>query len=143
MIRRPPRSTRTDTLFPYTTLFRSRRAALGGGKAAAGGRARRRGRARRPARAQDRARRAHARHPLGRQCRSRSLRRRARRRGCGGARTGMNAFEHAAPAIAMLAAFALVIGGIVLIRQGEDRRKGVLMLVMAAVLLGDVLIWTM
>src|SRR3546814_940897 len=23
MIRRPPRSTRTDTLFPYTTLFRS------------------------------------------------------------------------------------------------------------------------
>src|SRR3546814_723508 len=26
MIRRPPRSTRTDTLFPYTTLFRSSRA---------------------------------------------------------------------------------------------------------------------
>src|SRR3546814_8383049 len=26
MIRRPPRSTRTDTLFPYTTLFRSCRA---------------------------------------------------------------------------------------------------------------------
>src|SRR3546814_12571263 len=25
MLRRPPRSTRTDTLFPYTTLFRSRR----------------------------------------------------------------------------------------------------------------------
>src|SRR3546814_4435073 len=47
MIRRPPRSTRTDTLFPYTTLFRSvggpglqrgsRRAArrTGGGDAAA------------------------------------------------------------------------------------------------------------
>src|SRR3546814_11959558 len=31
MIRRPPRSTRTDTLFPYTTLFRS------GGLATAGG----------------------------------------------------------------------------------------------------------
>src|SRR3546814_17327225 len=40
MIRRPPRSTRTDTLFPYTTLFRSdrrnrtlqpRRLAPGGG----------------------------------------------------------------------------------------------------------------
>src|SRR3546814_3034152 len=31
MIRRPPRSTRTDTLFPYTTLFRSLIvAALGG-----------------------------------------------------------------------------------------------------------------
>src|SRR3546814_20641031 len=26
MIRRPPSSTRTDTLFPYTTLFRSRKA---------------------------------------------------------------------------------------------------------------------
>src|SRR3546814_8348129 len=29
MIRRPPRSTRTDTLFPYTTLFRSRLAKCG------------------------------------------------------------------------------------------------------------------
>src|SRR3546814_5229915 len=29
MIRRPPRSTRTDTLFPYTTLFRSRRRGWG------------------------------------------------------------------------------------------------------------------
>src|SRR3546814_15944095 len=28
MIRRPPRSTRTDTLFPYTTLFRSAQAQL-------------------------------------------------------------------------------------------------------------------
>src|SRR3546814_5225585 len=28
MIRRPPRSTRTDTLFPYTTLFRSQRLGL-------------------------------------------------------------------------------------------------------------------
>src|SRR3546814_9802523 len=32
MLRRPPRSTRTDTLFPYTTLFRS---AGAGGKATA------------------------------------------------------------------------------------------------------------
>src|SRR3546814_6134021 len=38
MIRRPPRATRTDTLFPYTTLFRSARAfglhrrPAGGGK---------------------------------------------------------------------------------------------------------------
>src|SRR3546814_2554766 len=42
MIRRPPRSTRTDTLFPYTTLFRSLR--LRGGafrpRRAASGRAR-------------------------------------------------------------------------------------------------------
>src|SRR3546814_7734658 len=29
MIRRPPRSTRTDTLFPYTTLFRARLRAAG------------------------------------------------------------------------------------------------------------------
>src|SRR3546814_17220337 len=29
MIRRPPRSTRTDTLFPYTTLFRSHAIAIG------------------------------------------------------------------------------------------------------------------
>src|SRR3546814_18923088 len=29
MIRRPPRSTRTDTLFPYTTLFRSDVAVIG------------------------------------------------------------------------------------------------------------------
>src|SRR3546814_2412067 len=29
MIRRPPRSTRTDTLFPYTTLFRSLLGLLG------------------------------------------------------------------------------------------------------------------
>src|SRR3546814_6342221 len=32
MIRRPPRSTRTDTLFPYTTLFRSREGEHEGGK---------------------------------------------------------------------------------------------------------------
>src|SRR3546814_4264814 len=31
MIRRPPRSTRTDTLFPYTTLFRSFRIGLAEG----------------------------------------------------------------------------------------------------------------
>src|SRR3546814_19891531 len=39
MIRRPPRSTRTDTLFPYTTLFRSR----AGEPCLAGARVRRRG----------------------------------------------------------------------------------------------------
>src|SRR3546814_1167675 len=35
MIRRPPRSTRTDTLFPYTTLFRSAMLAGGRGEGAA------------------------------------------------------------------------------------------------------------
>src|SRR3546814_21159950 len=34
MIRRPPRSTRTDTLFPYTTLFRSAPDTSGGVKGA-------------------------------------------------------------------------------------------------------------
>src|SRR3546814_8139670 len=38
MIRRPPRSTRTDTLFPYTTLFRSQAAlAIGFAKTTASG----------------------------------------------------------------------------------------------------------
>src|SRR3546814_9460571 len=45
MIRRPPRSTRTDTLFPYTTLFRSAAFApaargAGGRRGGAGGNAR-------------------------------------------------------------------------------------------------------
>src|SRR3546814_7649376 len=41
MIRRPPRSTRTDTLFPYTTLFRSRRTLAAAGEERAGAFARR------------------------------------------------------------------------------------------------------
>src|SRR3546814_21019725 len=43
MIRRPPRSTRTDTLFPYTTLFRSKqiRGSLAGDGLADNHRARR------------------------------------------------------------------------------------------------------
>src|SRR3546814_6873940 len=36
MIRRPPRSTRTDTLFPYTTLFRSQLEVQGDGVLGAG-----------------------------------------------------------------------------------------------------------
>src|SRR3546814_8136859 len=40
MIRRPPRSTRTDTLFPYTTLFRSVPAAAAGPPSARPGRRR-------------------------------------------------------------------------------------------------------
>lgn len=48
----------------------------------------------------------------------------------------------AAPVIAMLGCFACVIGGVAMLRRGDDRRKGALMLVMAAVLLGNVLIWT-
>src|SRR3546814_1392412 len=40
MIRRPPRSTRTDTLFPYTTLFRSAGRGRGPGRHPEGGRLR-------------------------------------------------------------------------------------------------------
>ncbi|MEG3166040.1 hypothetical protein U1701_15700 [Sphingomonas sp. PB2P19] len=47
------------------------------------------------------------------------------------------------PAIAMLAAFACLIGGGMLIAKKRDVRKGVLMLVMAAVLIGNVAIWTL
>jgi hypothetical protein len=49
----------------------------------------------------------------------------------------------AAPAIAMLGMFACLIGGVVLIVKKRDRKKGVLMLVMAAVLLANVAIWTL
>jgi predicted MFS family arabinose efflux permease len=54
----------------------------------------------------------------------------------------LNSIASAAPAIAMLACFACLGGGAYLIRSGRDRRKGVLLLVMAAVLVGNVLIWT-
>lgn len=46
-------------------------------------------------------------------------------------------------AIMMLAVFALAWGGIRLVRHsGAERTKGILMLVCAAVILGNVLIWT-
>jgi len=53
------------------------------------------------------------------------------------------ALESLAPTIAMLAALACLIGGGVLIVQRRDVKKGALMLIMAAVLVGNVLIWTM
>ncbi|GAA0300893.1 hypothetical protein GCM10009087_08350 [Sphingomonas oligophenolica] len=51
--------------------------------------------------------------------------------------------EGAAPAIAMLAAFACLIGGGVLIVKQRDVKKGALMLVMAVVLIANVVIWTL
>lgn len=53
----------------------------------------------------------------------------------------LNGIANAAPAIAMIAFFACLIGGGWMIAKGVDRRKGVLLLVMAVVLLGNVLIW--
>ena len=49
----------------------------------------------------------------------------------------------AAPTIAILAAFACLIGGGVLIVKQRDAKKGALMLVMAVVLIANVLIWTL
>jgi hypothetical protein len=43
--------------------------------------------------------------------------------------------------IVMLACFALVWGGIGLIAKRRDRTRGILMLVAAAVLFGNVLVW--
>lgn len=46
-------------------------------------------------------------------------------------------------AVAMLGAFACAIGGGWMIVKGRDRRKGALLLVVAVVLVGNVLIWTL
>jgi high-affinity Fe2+/Pb2+ permease len=45
-------------------------------------------------------------------------------------------------AIGMVAAFLLVFGGIKLIRRKDDRVRGILMLIAAAVLMGNVAILT-
>ncbi len=55
----------------------------------------------------------------------------------------MNAIASAAPAIAMIAAFACAIGGGWMVRTRRDARRGWLLIVMALVLLGNVLIWTL
>ena len=47
-----------------------------------------------------------------------------------------------APAVAMIAVFALTVGGVYLLRGGRDRKKGGLMLACAAVILGNVILWT-
>ena len=54
--------------------------------------------------------------------------------------TGMGAFLLS---VMMLATLALSAGGLYLIAKRRDRRKGGLMLVAPAVLLGNVLIWTL
>ncbi|HEX8126911.1 MAG TPA: hypothetical protein VF548_15155 [Allosphingosinicella sp.] len=54
----------------------------------------------------------------------------------------MTGFAAALLSIAVLAAFALVAGGLTLILKGLNRKQGSLMLIMAAVLFANVLIWT-
>ncbi len=44
--------------------------------------------------------------------------------------------------VSVLVVVALGWGGFALLRRGEDRRRAILMLVAAAVLLGNVLIWS-
>jgi hypothetical protein len=44
-------------------------------------------------------------------------------------------------ALAVAGVFALIWGGVTILRRG-DRRKGVLMLIVAAVLAGNIAIWT-
>ena len=55
----------------------------------------------------------------------------------------LGSIAHAAPGIAMLACFACLFGGGYLLLKRRDPKKGALMLVMAAVLLANVLIWTL
>ena len=45
--------------------------------------------------------------------------------------------------ILMIAAFLLTLGGFHLLVKRKDKKKGVLMLVAAAVALGNVLVWTL
>ena len=54
----------------------------------------------------------------------------------------MGTIASTALAIAMIAAFLLVLGGIRMLRRGEYRRQGWLMIVAAMVLVGNVLVWT-
>ena len=49
----------------------------------------------------------------------------------------------AALSIMMLASFALVAGGVYLIATKRNRKQGILMLICAAVLVVNVLIWTL
>ena len=54
----------------------------------------------------------------------------------------MGTIGSAAMALAMIAAFVLGIGGVRLALRGEDRRRGLLMIVAGIVLIVNVLIWT-
>lgn len=44
--------------------------------------------------------------------------------------------------LSMFAFIVLVWGGIVLLRRGNDRKRAILMLTAAVVLLGNILVWT-
>ena len=54
----------------------------------------------------------------------------------------MNGLSDWVMALAMIACFLLVFGGIRLVRQRQSRKQGVLMIVAALVILMNVMIWT-
>ena len=55
----------------------------------------------------------------------------------------MSGFGAGAMAVAMIAAFLLAAGGVKLALNRENRLRGLLMIAAAAVLIGNVLIWTL
>jgi hypothetical protein len=55
----------------------------------------------------------------------------------------MGDFASAVMGLAMIAALLLAVGGIRLARRREDRGRGLLMLAAAAVIVANVLIWTL
>ena len=54
----------------------------------------------------------------------------------------MQVIGEGALALAMIAAIVLIIFGVKLAARGDDRKRGVLMIVAALVLIANVLIWT-
>jgi len=54
----------------------------------------------------------------------------------------VSSFGSAAMALAMIAAFLLIAGGVKLSLTRESRARGILMVVAAAVLVANVLVWT-
>jgi hypothetical protein len=58
------------------------------------------------------------------------------------AQGAMTGFAAAILSILVLASFALVAGGAYLLIKRKERKQGILMLVAAAVLFGNVLVWT-
>ena len=54
----------------------------------------------------------------------------------------MSNFSSVASAVAMIAAFLLIVGGIRLAMKRQTRSRGILMVVAAAVIIMNVMIWT-
>lgn len=57
--------------------------------------------------------------------------------------TYLTAVAQAAPALAALAVLALLVGGVVQLAKHRNRTKGILMLVLALVIAGNLYLWTL